>query len=154
MAWSFQSAHSEQNNGSSFVEDDWEMPFRATRLMQFWFRIDGTSFGEPFPLADFSMQIDAGAGFAQFDNAKNVDPFRAVGFLIQDGDLIQKLTALGVPPVGTYPIRLEVSWPGGPYYSNTINVTITAPTVLPGGPGVELNVVAPSGPSSIEKFSP
>ncbi len=150
MGWTFGSAHSQQQAapGPIYVETDWSMPISDIRRMRFWFGVTGTSFGDPLAAGNFTMQIDIGSGWQGWKSAKNVTPTRTVGFVQEQGDKID-LDFLGatMPSAGTYPIRLEVEWTGGPYYSNTINVTGVENTWFEGAaPGGEYTEgVAPTG---------
>jgi len=127
-SWSFGAAHSQQlnNDVGPYVETDWSMPTSASRQMRFWFNVINGIPGDPVEAANFTMQVDLGAGFVTWESAKTISPGRTEGVNIIVPEFIFKTFSLGI--AGVLPIRLEVEWPGGPYYSNTITVTTESAT--------------------------
>jgi len=136
VGWTFESAHAQQWNGSEYVEDDWEMAAGGNRHMQFYFSVDGTSFGDPIAAGDFTMQVDEGAGYRTWQSLKNISPDRNVGLASIQGDrVIFAFRGVYVESTpGVYPIRLKVDWTGGPYYSNVVTATLTGAQFFEGVP--------------------
>ena len=133
MAWSFGSAHAERRVsglivGGTYSETDWETAVGVNTDMRFWFRVVNGLPGDPLPPGDFDMEVDLGSGWQTWQSIKLMKPGRIEG-LVEFFPDYAYFPFLGVTyqgVAGVYPIRLVVTWPGGPYYSNTITLTVTS----------------------------
>jgi len=122
--WSFVSAHMEQWTGESWTTDPWTMAALSTRLIRSYFRISAQAPGTPYPPGNIDLQVDYGSGWESFGLGKLVLPYRTVGLAEFVGqDVLKYWQAQDYE--GSFQLRAEVEWTGGPYYSDELTVTIT-----------------------------